>query len=418
MLLGCIGDDFTGSSDLANTLTKEGMKTTLFSGIPDGPAGSDVEAGVVALKTRTIAVEDAIAQSLAALEWLQAQGCQQFFFKYCSTFDSTEAGNIGQVAQALAEKLGETRVIVCPAFPATGRSVYLGHLFVNDKLLNESGMENHPLTPMHDADLRRCLAKQTDWTVDHISAQTVFEGEDAIRAALVGDTAMVVVDAVRDEDLYVIGKAAKERKLITGGSGIALGLPANFRESGTISASQNTWAGQKGSGVILSGSCSEMTRKQVEAHAKDHPAKKISPDDVMNASVNVDQLAKWVRSFGGDQLPLVYSSADPADIKLAQEKYGREILAEKIENLFGSLAVALVASGYSRIVVAGGETSGAVVEALDVDEMAIGPEIAAGVPAVAVPASNGNSGICLALKSGNFGQVDFFARAMKTLAGE
>ena len=413
MRLGCIGDDFTGSSDLANTLTKEGMQTTLFSGVPEGPADASIEAGVVAMKTRTIPVDEAISQSLKALDWLIGQGCEQFFFKYCSTFDSTEAGNIGQVAQALAEKLGETKVIVCPAFPATGRSIYQGHLFVNDVLLNESGMENHPLTPMHDADLRRCLRKQTDWPVEHIPAQTVFEGVDAIHAALANENkAMVVVDAVRDEDLRLIGKAAKGRKLITGGSGIALGLPDNFHNGG--SSVENLWSGTKGPAVVLSGSCSVMTRKQVEIHSVNNPAKMISPEDVMEHGMDAGALADWVRSFDGEQLPLVYSSADPAAIKLAQEKYGKDIVAEKFENLFGALAVALVDTGFNRIIVAGGETSGAVVEALQIVEMAIGPEIAAGVPAVANP----KLGICLALKSGNFGQEDFFNRAAKILGGE
>ena len=225
MKLGCIGDDFTGSSDLANTLAKGGMKTVQYTGVPDAPAGADVQAGVVALKSRSIDPDKAVAQSLAALDWLRAQGCSQFFFKYCSTFDSTPRGNIGPVADALAQALDAHRVIVCPAFPGTGRSVYQGHLFVKDTLLSESGMQNHPLTPMTDPDLRRWLAPQTRHSVGHVAAADVFAGPKAIAAALDAQHTAghrhIVVDAIRDEDLHAIGRAARDLPLITGGPGAA-----------------------------------------------------------------------------------------------------------------------------------------------------------------------------------------------------
>jgi len=231
MLLGCIGDDFTGSSDIANTLAQGDMRAALYSGTPCGPASDDVEAGIVALKSRTEPLAEAVARSLEATHWLVDQGCEQIVFKVCSTFDSKRDGNIGPVAEALAQQLGEDRVIVCPAFPATGRSVYQGHLFVNDALLSESGMQNHPLTPMTDPDIRRWLSHQTGWPVEHIGADTVFRGCQAIRDALGGgDRAMIVIDAIRDADLVTIGRAASDRKLVCGGSGIALGLPGNFSE--------------------------------------------------------------------------------------------------------------------------------------------------------------------------------------------
>ena len=246
MLLGCIGDDFTGSSDLANTLAKGGMRVVQYTGVPTSPADAGVEAGVVALKSRSIDPKEAISQSLAALEWLRAQGCQQFIFKYCSTFDSTPEGNIGPVADALADALNAHKVIVCPAFPGTGRSVFQGHLFVNDVLLSESGMQNHPLTPMTDADLRRWLAPQTRYQVGHVPASAVFAGAEAITKALDTEHASgkkhIVVDAIRDADLLEIGKAAKDLPLITGGSGVALGLPANF---GCVAA-EVPWRGQSG----------------------------------------------------------------------------------------------------------------------------------------------------------------------------
>ena len=221
MLLGCIGDDFTGSSDLANTLSKRGVSCVQYVGVPDSPAADHVEAGVVALKSRSIEPDEAVRQSLEALKWLQAQGCTQFFFKYCSTFDSTPQGNIGPVADALAEALDAHKVIVCPAFPGTGRSVYNGHLFVNDALLNESGMQNHPLTPMTDPDIRRWLAPQTKHGVGHVAAAHVFDGAKAIKNALEAEHAagkrLIVVDALRDADLIEIGKAADQLRLINCG---------------------------------------------------------------------------------------------------------------------------------------------------------------------------------------------------------
>lgn len=247
MLLGCIGDDFTGSSDLANTLAKGGMRVTQFSGVPNGPAEPDVEAGIVALKSRTIPPAEAVALSLAALDWLVNQGCRQFLFKYCSTFDSTPEGNIGPVIDALMQRLGTDRTIVCPAFPATGRSIYQGHLFVGDRLLSESGMEHHPLTPMTDADLRRWLAPQTKQGVGHVAATTVFRGGPAILEAMADEVAagrpVVVVDAIRDADLLAIGAAAKDLRLLTGGSGIALGLPENFRAENLLASEASTWVG-------------------------------------------------------------------------------------------------------------------------------------------------------------------------------
>jgi uncharacterized protein YgbK (DUF1537 family) len=404
MLLGCIGDDFTGSSDLANTLAKGGMQVALFSGVPDGPSGA--EAGVIALKSRTVAPKEAVAQSLEALDWLLAQGCSQIFFKVCSTFDSTAQGNIGPVADALADRLGENAVIVCPAFPATGRTVYQGHLFVNGQPLHESGMQNHPLTPMTDPDIRRWLKPQTQRAVAHIPAEIVMQGASAIAQALnaVTTPTLVVVDAIADVNLLEIGKAAAGRKLITGGSGVALSLPANFGLSG----SSNNWSGVQGAGAILSGSCSVATRGQVAAYAKNHPAYEITSDKVMSNEVTAETVANWMLdNIGG--APLAYSSADPATVTAAQAEYGVGEVATKIEDLFASIAQLLIAGGVKRLVTAGGETSGAVVEGLGITAMEIGPEIAAGVPAMR------GGGLAIALKSGNFGDVNFFETALKIL---
>lgn len=408
MLLGCIGDDFTGSSDLGNTLAKAGMRVTQYVGVPDQPAASDVEAGIVALKSRSIPVADAIRLSLEALAWLQAQGCTQFLFKYCSTFDSTRDGNIGPVAEALADALGARQVLVCPAFPAAGRSIYQGHLFVTDKLLSESGMQNHPLTPMTDPDIRRWLTYQIKGTVGHVPAQTVLQGADAIRARMQTEDAaghrLLVADAITDTDLIALGKAATDLPLITGGSGIAMGLPENFRAKGLLSAHHSTWTGQTGRAVILSGSCSNATRAQVAAHAKTHPTHEVTADLIMAGAVTAQSLADW--ALAQDGLPLVYTSADPAIVSDAQMRFGKDIIAARIENLFADLARTLVARGVTRLISAGGETSGAVVEGLALSALEIGPEIDPGVPMIRASGT-----LVLALKSGNFGGADFFARA-------
>jgi uncharacterized protein YgbK (DUF1537 family) len=408
MKLGCIGDDFTGSSDLANTLAKQGMRAVQYTGVPSGDAAPEVEAGVVALKSRSIDPAEAVAQSLAALQWLQAQGCTQIFFKYCSTFDSTPQGNIGPVADALAEALGAHQVIVCPAFPGTGRSIYQGHLFVKDALLNESGMQNHPLTPMSDADIRRWLAPQTRFEVGHVPAQDVFAGASAIAAALEAQHKAgkrhIVVDAIRDADLMEIGAAAMDLPLITGGSGVALGLPRNFGcTPGAV-----PWTPQPGRAIALSGSCSIATRAQVARHAMQNPTREIVAADVIEGRLTAADLAGWLMAQEG--LPLAYSSADPEVVKAVQNRYGLDRSAHALEQLFAETARACVAAGATRVITAGGETSGAVVEGLGLDTLEIGPEIDPGVPCLRAGAD-----LVVALKSGNFGAEDFFEKANRML---
>lgn len=410
MKLGCIGDDFTGSSDLANTLAKGGMETVQYVGVPDGPADPSVEAGVVALKTRSIPAAEAVAQSLASLDWLRAQGCTQFLFKYCSTFDSTPEGNIGPVAVALADTLGTDRVIFCPAFPTTGRSIYLGHLFVQDRLLSESGMEYHPLTPMTDPDLRRWLGRQVAEPVGHVALPDVAAGDEILAAALSREAEagrrLIVVDATTDADLIAIGRAAAELKLVTGGSGIALGLPANFG----CTPKPVAWDGAEGPALVLSGSCSATTRGQIARHMADgHPAREIDVAGVLRGRAKPEELADWALAQGS--VPLIYSSAEPETVAALQSRFGRSESAAALEKHFSDLARAAVAKGVTRLIVAGGETSGAVVEALDPDALRIGPEINPGVPAL-----RAGPQLTLALKSGNFGEEDFFAKAAQVLA--
>ncbi|MEO1365342.1 MAG: 3-oxo-tetronate kinase, partial [Pseudomonadota bacterium] len=331
-------------------------------------------------------------------------------FKYCSTFDSTPDGNIGPVADALAEALQAHKVIICPAFPGTGRSIYQGHLFVNDTLLSQSGMQNHPLTPMTDSDIRRWLAPQTRHSVGHVAAHDVFAGADAIGAALDAQNDAghrhIVVDAIRDADLMEIGRAARDLPLITGGSGVALGLPANF---GCI-ATDVPWRGQHGKAVALSGSCSAATRAQVTRHAVHHPTREIVAADVIEGRLTPQDMADWL--LGTDGLPLAYSSADPEAVAQVQTQYGRDRSSHALEAFFADVARHVVTGGATRIITAGGETSGAVVEALALGTLEIGPEIDPGVPAL-----RARHDLVVALKSGNFGAEDFFEKAARQLAG-
>ncbi|WP_353474276.1 four-carbon acid sugar kinase family protein [Salipiger sp. H15] len=423
MLIGVIADDFTGGSDIANTLAKGvapegGLRTAQYPGVPKSPADPEVEAGVISLKSRSASVEDAVAESLAALDWLRAQGCTQIIFKYCSTFDSTDEGNIGPVADALTEALGTQAVAVCPAFPTAGRTVYQGHLFVFDRLLSESGMQNHPLTPMIDPDLRRVLSRQTGAGIGLVPWAAVAAGAGRVREALAGIAAAgqryAVLDAIAGADLLTLGEALADAPLITGGSGIALGLPRNVIRAGKATGGAGEFAPSGGPGAILAGSCSGATRGQVARHAEAHPALAIDVERVMSGEVTADTLLDFIASHAGTA-PLVYSSGEPAQVRAMQERFGATAVSARLDELFAETARRLVVGGMRRIVVAGGETSGAVAQAvtgaLGIGAMRIGPEIDPGVPILSL----GDAPVLLALKSGNFGAPDFFEKALRMM---
>ncbi|MGV6872084.1 3-oxo-tetronate kinase [Pseudochelatococcus sp. B33] len=417
MLIGVIADDFTGASDIANTLAKGigeegGLRTTLYLGVPQENPGPDEEACVIALKSRSIPAADAVTQSLAALEWLQRNGCRQAVFKYCSTFDSTPQGNIGPVGEALAGAMGVSGVVACPAFPAAGRTVYQGHLFVHDRLLNESGLENHPINPMTDADIRRWLRRQSGAPVGLVPAGVVFHGAEAVAAALDvaagGGETLVIVDAIRDEDLVTIGAACAGRPLVTGGSGIAMGLPRNFIRSGAAQGSTPQASAVPGPEAILAGSCSGKTLEQVERHAHLHPVRALDVHAIIENRLNPSDIVAFLRQNEG-RAPLVFTSAKPAAVRQTQAQHGAARVSAAIDGFFATVAQRLVADGVRRLVVAGGETSGAVVSALGLGPLAIAREIDPGVP---ILISTGNPRMALALKSGNFGDVDFFDKAL------
>ncbi len=418
MLLGCIADDFTGATDLANTLVGQGMRTVQTIGLPGSDFAADgIDAVVVALKSRTIPAAEAVQQSLTALHWLRQAGCRQFLFKYCSTFDSTDSGNIGPVADALLDALGTPFTIACPAFPTNARTIYKGYLFVGDVLLSESGMRNHPLTPMTDPSLVRVLQRQTPHKVGLVEHRTVAQGADAIRAAFdalrAAGTRHAVVDALTDADLMAIGRALDGMPLLTGGSGVAMGLPENFRRAGLLTATAKAEAPQVGGlAAVLSGSCSDMTNRQVAAMQAERPAFALNPlalaagEDVAAAAL------AWADRHLAAGPVLIYSTAAPESVQAVQAKLGRDAAGGMVEAAMGRIAEGLVARGVRRLIVAGGETSGAVVTALKVPALRIGPEIDPGVPWTE---GLGSPRLALALKSGNFGGPDFFAKALAML---
>ena len=416
MILGCIADDFTGATDLANTLVRHGMRSVQLIGVPDADVVlADVDAVVVALKSRTTPAAEAVAESLRALQWLRAAGCRQFFFKYCSTFDSTPAGNIGPVTEALMQALETDFSIACPAFPENGRRIFNGHLFVGDALLNESGMQHHPLTPMTDANLVRVLAAQCTGRVGLVPFDTVDRGAQAIADAFAdlrsGGYRHAIVDATSDAHLMAIGAASADLTLVTGGSGVAVGLPANFRRTGVLAdhAAADSLPTIDGLAAVLAGSCSPATLEQVARGCAVWPAFRIDPMAIAEGRDVAAQAIEFARANVADGPVLIYASAAPEAIGEVQAKLGRERAGTLVEGVIAETARELVALGVRKLVVAGGETSGAVVSALGVRALRIGPQIDPGVPWTA---SFGDPKLALALKSGNFGGPGFFQKAL------
>jgi 3-dehydrotetronate 4-kinase len=406
ILLGAIADDVTGASDLCSTLAREGMRTVQVLGDARGLELPDVDAVVVALKSRTAPVEQAVHESTDTLAWLTGLGARQVFFKYCSTFDSTPDGNIGPVADALLDALGAAVAVVCPAYPENGRTVYQGHLFVGEVLLSESSMSRHPLTPMTDANLVRALSRQTRRRVGLVPYEVVAAGATSIARRLdeLRDAGVVyvVVDAVDDAQLRAIGKACSGLPLVTGGSGVARGLPANFdvpRGRRLVAQAAD------GPAVVLAGSCSQATNEQVQRMSARHPALKLDPAH----PDGLDTLAEaaLARLEGGPVL--VYSTAPPDEVARVQALLGTEAASARAESLLGELACRLVAGGARRLILAGGETSAAILQRLGVRALVVGDDIAPGVPWMT---SLDEPRLAVALKSGNFGGPDFFLEAL------
>ncbi|MEM7487618.1 MAG: 3-oxo-tetronate kinase [Pseudomonadota bacterium] len=405
---GAIADDFTGATDLAAMLARGGVPVTLRIGVPVDGAPPATAFEVIALKIRTIPPDDAVTEARAALRWLRAQGAERLFWKYCSTFDSTPRGNIGPVADALMCDLGAETVVHCPAFPENGRRVFMGHLFVGEQPLHESPMKDHPLTPMRDSDLTRLLAPQVKRQVGRITFPTIRAGLGAVRTALAAARGHIVTDAVDAEDLRIVAEAAQDMALICGGSAIAEPLPALWRAAGTIVEAGDE-PPEIGTGrLVLSGSCSAMTRAQVGAYLDRGAGFRLDPVEL--AEHGASDARAWLRGRAPDEDKIVFATADPQTVAAAQERLGVARAGALVEEALARLAQDAREIGISRIVVAGGETSGAVTKALGVTALRIGPEIAPGVPWCFA-----EGGLALALKSGNFGGENFFAEAFDML---
>ena len=415
-ILGCIADDFTGATDLAGLLARSGVHVSLRLGVPEAPPSDTAPFEVIALKCRTAPVADAVAECRAALTWLQAAGASRFFWKYCSTFDSTAEGNIGPVAEALMDDLGTDQTIYCPAFPENGRSIFMGNLFVGQQPLAESPMKDHPLTPMRDSNLMRLLEPQVARPVGLADRLTVARGATSLRTRLAAlkdeGVAHVVVDAVANDDLAIIAESCRDMTLLTGGSAVAMPLPDLYREEGLLPADAPSLdrPDLPAGAVVLSGSCSAMTNQQVAAF-DDGPSLRLDP--LALAENGHGAALEWLQAQPAGSTPMIYATADPQDVRAAQDKLGAARAGELVEAALADLASAAFAAGRRRFVIAGGETSGAVAKALGLSRLDIGAEIAPGVPWTFTTIDD--EPIAITLKSGNFGGRDFFATALARL---
>ncbi len=420
LLVGCIADDFTGATDLANTFVRGGLSALQLIGVPDSDQQPDMPVVVIALKSRTVPAGDAVAESLAALAWLQRHGAERIYFKICSTFDSTPAGNIGPVAEALMRALDCPFSIATPAFPENGRTVFKGHLFVGDGLLSESGMRDHPLTPMTDANLVRVLQAQSEGRVGLIDHCAVAAGPAAVSARITelqqSGHRQAIADATCNEDLHTLAQAVVEMPFVTAGSGLAAGLARCL--GGQPGTEASAWPRARGRQAIVAGSCSLATQRQVQAHrAAGYPVLAIDPLELGGGRPVVHTALAWAAQQSADLPLLIHSTADPAEVRRVQSALGTAEAGAAVEAALAAIACGLLELGVRQLVVAGGETSGACVKALGIRALRIGPQIAPGVPwchaASTTPATDG---LHIALKSGNFGGEHFFADAFGCLA--
>ncbi|QPC95532.1 3-oxo-tetronate kinase [Mesorhizobium sp. INR15] len=418
-VLGAIADDFTGATDLAGLLARSGVRVRLHTGVPQGPPDDDGAAfEVIALKIRTASLDEALAEALAALKWLRHAGAMRFFWKYCSTFDSTPAGNIGPVAEMLMRELGVTQTIYCASFPENGRRVFMGNLFVHEAPLNESPMKDHPLTPMRDSNLLRLLAPQVTGRVGLADRTIVALGPVALRKRLdmlaAEGIAHVVVDAIDNSDLDSVATACRSMVLMTGGSAVAMPLPRLYLQDGTLSriADKPVIPALGPGAVVLSGSASDMSNRQVADYlSRGAPSFRLDP--VILAKAGTSAVLDWLAAQDLLRAPLIYATANPETVRASQNQLGVACAGEIVEAALAACAIRARDLGAARIVVAGGETSGAVTRALGVRQMEIGPEVAPGVPWCFC--TSGSTKIALILKSGNFGAETFFSDALSLL---
>lgn len=412
--LGVIADDFTGATDIASFMVKAGWKVVLFNGVPaDAFEASQIDAIVIALKSRSVPAAEAINQSLAASDWLQAQGCRRQFFKYCSTFDSTAQGNIGPVTDALLENLNTPVTLLCPAVPDNGRTIVYGHLFVNGELLNESGMQHHPVTPMKESSLKKLMEAQSAGACGLISLDKVKNHPQQLAAQLealqANKVKYLIFDVLDNQDLLMVARATATFPLVTGAAGLGYAIAALDTQSQNVTASKMHIDAQ-GACVVLSGSCSSMTQKQVNLYQQRASSLALDVEKIIHEANYLHTVTQWVRAHADEALaPMVYATQPPQIIALIQKNYGAQFVSEKIERFFAALAQSLSEAGFNKFIVAGGETSGAVTQGLNIRGMVIGESVAPGVPWTQVL----NEQKWVILKSGNFGNSDFFLKAQE-----
>ncbi len=423
LALGCIADDYTGASDLANTLAKNGLRTVQTIGIPaDDLPLADIDAVVVSLKIRSVPAPEAVSRAREADRWLRARGAGHVMYKICSTFDSTDEGNIGPVLDALGTDADEAAVLVTPAFPETGRTVYQGYLFVGSVPLNESPLKDHPLNPMRDSNLVRVLARQSSASVGLVDLALVARGPEVIRSKLaeLGAKSIrgVIADAVFESDLESIGAAALDARVSIGASGLGLGLARGLIAAGRVKrtdAGTSTQASVGGFAACIAGSCSQATLEQISRAEQAMPVLRLETEQLVAGTGEAGRALDWAAARIGSGPILISSSAAPEEVSRLQTLHGRETAGHAIEQSLATIAEGLVDRGVRRLVIAGGETSGAVVDRLGIPAFQLGPEIAPGVPVLRT--IGGDQGdMLVALKSGNFGGVDFFTDALELMS--
>jgi uncharacterized protein YgbK (DUF1537 family) len=425
---GCLADDYTGGTDVAAGLRRAGLRVALAFGVPTSNQSlPPCDAAVVAMKIRTASVERATEDVAAAHAWLTTQGVQRFYYKYCSTFDSTHRGNIGPITDLLLQLTGEQTSVICPSSPIHGRTVYQGHLFVGDRLLSESPLRRHPLTPMTDPDLVRFLAHQTACPVGLVSWPEVATGPSVVREAVDrlerSGVRHVVTDAISPTDLRTIVAALHERALLTGGAGLAEAWAGLIRDA--LYAGEHTLAGDTarlsssdglsarvpdaspGNTLVLAGSCSAATLAQVSEAIAVFPSFRLDPVRTPDPAQMLEEAIAWLQAQPSGRPRLIYSSAPQAEREAAIAAMGAGT-ADHLEGVLGALAVHAAAAGTRRFVVAGGETSGAVVSALGIQQVLVEDELEAGVPWCI---TEGHRPLRLLLKSGNFGSSRLLVRA-------
>lgn len=414
--LGVIADDFTGATDIASFMVRAGWKVVLFNGVPDGGFNQEsADAIVIALKSRSITTKAAVEQALAASAWLRSQGCQRQLFKYCSTFDSTAEGNIGPVTDALMAFLGASMTLICPAVPDNGRTILQGHLFVKGQLLNQSGMEQHPVTPMKESSLKKLMEAQSTGHCEVITLDTIKNHADDIPAALARlaeqKIKYVICDVLDNHDLLTVARETIHFPLITGAAGIGYAIAALDTRHQPADAHVLAIS-KEGASIVLSGSCSSMTNQQVNFYQQRASSLALDVEKIINDAAYLQRVTEWALGHAGESLaPMIYATQPPEIIREIQKRYGAEYVSEKIEAFFAALSQNLSQRGFNKFIVAGGETSGAVSQGLNIRGMVIGHAVAPGVPWTQVL----NEEKWVILKSGNFGDAEFFLKAQESV---